>query len=109
MDIAGDDAVDQPRGVPAGDAVFEERGNIDQSRGVADGVVLVLVVRLIDAHRVIARPFAVVQAFAQCQRAFVKWRAHRQGFLRCNEMLSADYTLSSLSALRLPCRERARA
>ena len=48
-----------------GDEVLEQRRDVDQRRGVADRVVLVLVVRLVGADRVVARPLAVVQALAE--------------------------------------------
>jgi len=72
VDVARNDAVDEAGGVGAGDAVLEERGNIDERGGIADGVVLVLVVHFVNADGVIARPFAVVEAFAEGERLFVK-------------------------------------
>ncbi len=53
-DVARDDAIDQTRGILSGNEVLEERRNIDERRRIADGVVLVLVVRLIGADGVIA-------------------------------------------------------
>ena len=53
--------VDQPRGVRPGDQVLVERRDVDERRGVADGVVLVLVVRLVRADGVVAGPLAVVR------------------------------------------------
>ena len=49
------------------------RGNrhVDQGRRVSNGVVLVLVMRLIGADGVIARPLAIIEALAQAQGAFV--------------------------------------
>lgn len=72
VDVAGDDAVDEAGGVAAGDAVFEERGDVNQRGGVANGVVFVFVVGFIDADGVIAGPFAIVEALAEREGAFVK-------------------------------------
>jgi len=72
VDVAGDDAVDEFGGVFSGDAIFEERGDVDERGGVADGVVLVLVVHFVDAYGVVAGPFAVVEALAKGEGAFVE-------------------------------------
>ena len=45
--------------------VLEERRDVDERRGVADGVVFVLVVRFVRADRVVAGPLAIVEALAQ--------------------------------------------
>src|SRR6202008_942155 len=58
INVAGDDAIDELRGITSGDAIFEERGDINEGGGVADGVVLVLVVHLVDADGVVAGPLA---------------------------------------------------
>ena len=42
--VTRDDAVDEPRRVSAGDAVLEQRRDVDERRRVANGVVFVLVV-----------------------------------------------------------------
>ena len=63
--VARDQAIDELDRVAAGDQVLEERRDVDQRRGVADRVVLVLVVRLVGADRVVARPLAIVEALAQ--------------------------------------------
>ena len=70
--IARDEPVDELRGVAPCDDVLEERRDVDQRSGVADGVVFVLVVRFVRADGVVARPVAVVQALAQRERALVK-------------------------------------
>ena len=62
--VAGDDPVHQARGVGAGEAVFEQRGDVDQRRAVANGCALVLVMHLVRRNRVVAGPLAVVQALA---------------------------------------------
>ena len=72
VDVAGDDAVHQLGGVFAGDQVLVERRDVDERGGVADGVVLVLVMHLVDADRVVARPLAVVQAVAERESSLVK-------------------------------------
>src|SRR5213082_3776100 len=56
---------------------YEERGDIDERGGIANGVVLVLVVHLVDADGVIARPLAIAQAFAQRQSALMKGSSDR--------------------------------
>jgi hypothetical protein len=45
--IAGDDTVQEPDGLSATDRVFEEWGNIDQSGGISDGMVLIFVLNLV--------------------------------------------------------------
>jgi len=60
VDVAGDDAIDEFAGIAAADAVFKKRRDVDQSRGAADGVVLVLVRHFVDAGGVIARPLLEV-------------------------------------------------
>ena len=69
--VARDDAIDEPGRVAAADAVLEERRDVDERRRVADRVVLVLVMRFVRADRVVARPLAEIQAFAQRERALV--------------------------------------
>ena len=72
VDVAGDDAVHQLGGVLARDQILVERRNIDQRGRIADGVVLVLVMHLVHADRVVARPLAVVQAVAKRKSSLVK-------------------------------------
>ncbi len=69
--VAGDDPIDEPRGVAPVDPVFVERRDVDERRRVADGVVLVLVMPLVRADGVVAGPLAVVEALAQRERALV--------------------------------------
>ena len=69
--VAGDEPIDEPRGVAPVDQVLEERRDVDQRRGVADGVVLVLVMALVRADGVVAGPLAVVEALAERERALV--------------------------------------
>ena len=77
--VTRDDAVHEPRRVSTGDAVLEERGDVDEGGCVANGVVFVLVVALVRAHGVVARPLAIVQRFAQCEGARVKRRPYGHG------------------------------
>src|SRR6266568_4378753 len=77
IDVARNHAIHELCGVAPGHAVFEQRRNIDQRRRIPDGVVLVLVVHLVHADRVIARPLAVVQAFAQRQCSLMKRGSNR--------------------------------
>ena len=81
VDIPRDDAVDETRGVGAGDAIFVKRRDVNERGGVADGVVLVLVMHFVDADGVIARPLAIVEAFAEGESAFVKCGSDGQGKL----------------------------
>jgi hypothetical protein len=81
VDVARDDSIDETRGVWTSDAIFVERRNIDKRGGVADGVVLVLVVHLVDADGVIAGPLAIVEAFAKGESAFVECGSDGQGNL----------------------------
>src|SRR5262249_51886751 len=78
-DVPGDHPVDQLGGIATRDAVLEQRRDVDEGGGIANGVVFVLVVHFINADRVVARPFAIVQALAQRHGAFVKCSANRQG------------------------------
>src|SRR5262249_55799378 len=70
-DIARDQPVDEPGRVTSRHHVLEERRHVDERGRVADRVVLVLVMALVRAHRVVAGPLAVVQAFAESERALV--------------------------------------
>ena len=79
VDVARDHAIHQLGRILAGDQVLVERRDVDERRGVADGVVLVLVMHLIDADRVVARPFAVVQALAERECSLVKRGSDGQG------------------------------
>ena len=79
--VARDDAVDQASRVLPRHAILEQRGDVDQAAGVAQGVVFVLVVRLVGADRVVAGPVAIVEAFAQfdaCGRGRRNRRARRE-------------------------------
>src|SRR4029077_1773432 len=71
VDVAGDDAVHEPGGVTASDQVFEQGRDVNEGGGVANGVVLVLVVGFVDADGIIAGPFAVVKALAETQGSIV--------------------------------------
>ena len=94
IDVARDDPIDEARGVGTGEAIFEERGDINERGGVADGIVLVLVVHLVDADGVIAGPLAVVEAFAESEGAFVESGSDGQGSLlwkmRCGIIVGAN-------------------
>ena len=79
--VARDQPIDQARRVRSGDHVLEERRDVDQRRGVADGVVLVLVVALVGADGVVARPLAIVQALAERKGAVVEGRSDRHAAL----------------------------
>src|SRR4030095_3491727 len=70
-DIARDHSIHESRGVSPGDQVLEERRYVDERRRVSDRVVLVVVMALVRADRVVARPVAVVEALAQRGGAFV--------------------------------------
>ena len=69
LDVAGDDAIDEPRRVRSADAVLEQRRDVDQRGRVADRVVLVLVVRFVCADGVVPRPVAIIQRLAERKRA----------------------------------------
>ena len=71
VDVARDDAIDEARGIAAGDHVLVERRHVDQRRRIADGVVLVLMVSLIDTDRIEPRPLAVIQALTERKGSFV--------------------------------------
>ena len=66
--------VNEARRIAARDHVLKQWRDIDQRRGVADRVVLVLVVTLICADRVVAGPLAVVEALAERERPIVQGR-----------------------------------
>src|SRR5205823_13302052 len=95
--VARHDAVNQPRRIPSRDAVLEERRDVYQRRGVADGVVLVLVVGFVRADGVVARPVAVAQALAERERSLVEccsdWHAGVSS-VECHERVivtASDY------------------
>src|ERR1019366_2140437 len=71
------------------DDIFVERRDINQRARIADRVVLVLVVYLIHADRVIARPLAIIQTMAECKRSLVKRGSDGQGDPRCLAFLRA--------------------
>ncbi len=77
--VARDDAIDQSRCIFSRDSILEQRRDIDQRGGIANGVVLVVVMGLVRADRIVARPFAVVQAFAKPKRSLMKWSANGHG------------------------------
>ena len=58
-----------------------KRRDVDQRGRVADGVVLVLVMHLVNADRVIARPLAVIEALAERESSFVKCGSYGHGTL----------------------------
>ena len=72
IDVAGDDAIYELGGVATGDAIFKERRNVDERSGIADGIVFVLVVHFVNADGVVAGPFAIVKALAECEGSFVE-------------------------------------
>jgi hypothetical protein len=72
--IAGDDAVQQPRRIGAGDPVLVQRRNVDERRGVADRRVLALVRELVAACGGVAGPAAPGLPLDQLCRARVKGR-----------------------------------
>src|SRR5262249_27730781 len=92
INVARDHAVYQPGGVFARDQILIQRRNIDQRGSIADGVVLVLVMHLIGADCVIARPLAVVQALAQGKSAIVKCSTNGQGKTSKEEIADEDYS-----------------
>src|SRR5258708_5712495 len=71
-DVSRDDSIDQLGGVAPSDQVFEQRGDVDERGGIADGVVLVLMMHFVGADGVVSRPLAVIKALAQREGAFVK-------------------------------------
>src|SRR6185369_567699 len=85
--VARDDAIDKPRRVFAGQSILVKRRDIDQCRSIADGVVLVLVMRLVRANCIVTRPLAIAETFAKRQCSFVKSGTNRH-------QISADQILS---------------
>ena len=78
----------------AGDQIFVERCDIDERGGVADGVVLVLMMHLVNADGVVSRPLAVVQALAEGEGSLVKCGSDGQvGGLELN----SDYIHARMS------------
>src|ERR1700691_1186987 len=82
VDVASDHAVDQLGGVLAGQKIFVERGDVDHRGGVANRVVLMVVVHFVNAHGVIARPFAIIHALAKLRGSVVDGCSDRQSLLR---------------------------
>ena len=52
--VARDDAIDQTRRIFSRNSIFEQRRDIDERRGIANGVVLVFVMSFVRADRVVA-------------------------------------------------------
>ena len=75
--VARDDAIDELHRVLAAHAILEQRRDVDERRRVADRVVLVLVMRLVRAHGVVAGPLAVIQTRGKRERAFMNGGADR--------------------------------
>ena len=65
VDVARNHAVHELCRIAPADQVFEKRRHINQRRRIPDRVVLVLVMHLVHAHRVIARPLAIIHALAK--------------------------------------------
>src|SRR4030095_1122877 len=70
--VARDDTIHEACRIFAGKPVLEERRDVDQRGGVANGVVLVFVMWFVRTDRVISRPVAVVETFTQRKCSFVK-------------------------------------
>jgi len=84
--VAGDDPIDQAARVSSGDAILEERRDVDQGRGIANRIVLVIVMRFVGANCVVTRPLAIVQALAQSESSFMKWSANgHDEFVRASD------------------------
>jgi hypothetical protein len=77
IDVASDYAIDEASSVSTRDYVLVQRTNVDQCSGVSNSVVLMLVVRFVNADGVIARPFPITQALAECKRSFMKRSSDR--------------------------------
>src|SRR5215510_11905714 len=56
LHVSGHDTIDKTSGIRAGQSVLVQRSDVDQCRGVSDGVVFMLVMRLVRTHGVIAGP-----------------------------------------------------
>src|ERR1700733_7473281 len=65
--------------VSSADPVLEQRRHVNHRSGVADRVVLVLVVRFIDARGVVSGAFAKVQALAQAKGILVNGGSNWHG------------------------------
>src|SRR5664279_5491631 len=87
-------------GVTSSDHVLEQRGHVDESCRVANGVVLVLVMRFVDADCVEPGPLAVVQALAEGEGSLVDCRSYRHGDSSFAS-LCADYSYRERGAARL--------
>src|SRR5262249_11355991 len=67
-------------GVATADQILVQRCDVNQSRRIADRVVLVLVMHFVHAGRVVSRPLAIVEALAERKGAFVKGSSDRHNF-----------------------------
>src|SRR5262249_2821881 len=94
LHVARDDAVDESHRVETDHDVLVERRDVDERDRIANGVVLVLVVRLVRTHRVVAPPFAVGQALAKGERALVESGSDGHGYLRA---LARSFRISRLA------------
>jgi len=90
VDVASNDAVHKFGGIATGEQVLVERGDINQRSGIADCVVLVLMVHFVSADRVVSRPLAVVEALTKRESTFVKCGSDGHGFL--GSLRTPDYT-----------------
>src|ERR1041384_2261194 len=79
--VASDDAIDEARRIFAGQPVFEQRRDVEQRSSIADRVVLMLVMRLVRTDRVVTRPLAIAETFAERACSFVKGSTYRHLFL----------------------------
>ncbi len=78
------------------DQILVERRDIDQCAGIADGVVLVLVMHFVHADRVVSRPLAVVEAVAEGKGSFVKRSSDGQGMTSVDCRLPPCNSVSSV-------------
>ena len=79
MDVARDDAIHQLGRVLSHNHVLVEGGDIDERGGVANGIVLVLVMHFVDTDRVVSGPLAVVETLTKRERPRMKCSSDRQG------------------------------
>src|SRR5581483_11575481 len=84
IDVTSDYAIDELGRVASGDHVLVQRGYVDQRGGIANRVVLVLMVYFVNANGVISRPLPVVQAVTQRKGSLVKCSSNWQRIPSCS-------------------------
>ncbi|MCG3118814.1 MAG: hypothetical protein ALAOOOJD_01089 [bacterium] len=77
--VTCDNAINERHGVRAADFVFEQWGDVDQRRGIANGVIFAFVRHFINTNGQITGPIAPIVTLAQRRHAGIKRSRKRHG------------------------------